>query len=113
MNKGELKAFALDRAIRLAEHGKLPDEVSVFKAADSIIEYLYIAEKDITETLETLIPLIKSTKESVEVIDGLVNVIVPLIRNTNNLEKLKFFILSLLQVQAEMEAGISVPQGDA
>lgn len=84
--KAELRGFALDRAIRMAEVAQeLP--VDIFADAEKIVEYLYIAEKDIKSHLET---------------------IVPMIAQAGDIERLTDLILQLQQLKAEMEAGIKV-----
>lgn len=86
--KAELRGFALDRAIRIAEvYGVSPAASTVFDEADKIVDYLYIPEKDIKSHLETLIPLIAKHGDVAKIDD---------------------LILSLQQIKAEMEAGIDI-----
>lgn len=85
--KAELCGFALDRAIKAAEiSGTKPDLARLLQDADTIVDYLYIAEKDIDSHLQTLLPLI---------------------RNSGDVEKMGNLILTLEHMKAEMEAGIS------
>jgi len=82
--KAELRGFALDRAIRMAEVAKaLPTDV--FAEAEKIVEYLYIEEKDIKSLLETVVPLIVQS---------------------GDLERIGDLILQLQQLEAEMKANI-------
>lgn len=84
--KAELRGFALDRAIRIAE---LSDDAvnyaGIVNTAEDIVEYLYIPDKDIKSHLETIVPLI---------IKG------------GDIEKLDGLILELQQIRAEMDADI-------
>ncbi len=106
--KAELRGFALDRAIRIAEVAKaVPGDL--FAEAEKIADYLYVAEKDLVSHLDTLFPLIKNTTEAAETIDKLINLIIPLIRNTGDAEKLGDFILALQQEEAELKAGLHKP----
>jgi len=82
--KAELRGFALDRAIKLNE-GQNRQLTAIQADADAIVEYLYIAEKDIESHVKTLIDLIVEGKET---------------------DKLKAFILELQQILAEVDAGV-------
>jgi|TARA_B110000503_G_scaffold6629_1_gene9065 hypothetical protein len=82
--KSELRGFALDRAIKLNE-GQNKDLAAIRTDADSIVDYLYIAEKDIESHVKTLVDLIGQGRE---------------------MDKLKAFIVELQQILAEMEAGV-------
>ncbi len=85
--KAELRGFALDRATRLAEIAKeLP--ACIFAEADKIVEYLYIAEKDIKGLLEAALPLIVQS---------------------GDIDKISGLILELQQIEAEVKAGIKAP----
>lgn len=82
--KAELRGFSLDRAIRIAEINKeIPADI--FAEAEKIVEYLYIAEKDIKSLLETVVPLIVQS---------------------GDLERVGDLILQLQQLEAEMKANI-------
>lgn len=96
--KAELRGFALQNAIKIVEvagYGALgladqmPDDI--FKAAEKIVDYLYILEKDIKSHIDTLIPLIVQS---------------------GDIEKMDQFILELQQIQAEMVAGIKKPEAN-
>lgn len=87
--KAELRGFALDRAVRIAEvYGVQMDSGTVFEQADKIVEYLYIPEKDIKSLLDAVVPLIVQS---------------------GDLEKISGLILELQQLRAEMEAGLKAP----
>jgi hypothetical protein len=89
--KAELRGFALDRALRIAEINKncsgLDDLIS---AADTIVEYIYISDKDIDSHLSTVIPLIVAS---------------------NNIDRIEALILELQQIKAELEARNSRNEG--
>lgn len=78
--KAELRGFALDRAIRMKEVGAATCE-SIIEQADKIVDYIYIADKDIKSHIDTLVPLIVQS---------------------GDIEKLDTFILELQQIRAEM-----------
>lgn len=84
--KAELRGFALDRAIKIAEVSNDPKFAdNVFENADKIVDYLYILDKDIKSHIETFIPLIIQS---------------------GDVNRIKALILDLGQIQAEMEAGV-------
>lgn len=100
--KAELRGFALDRAIRVAELEKnkklteLTNEIAInpkpavylddiISDADKIVDYLYIAEKDIKSHLDSLMPLIV---------------------NSGDMNRIDALILDLQQIRAEMAANI-------
>ena len=85
--KAELRGFALDRVIKIEELSKNSTSYfDILQKADSIVDYLYIPEKDIQSHLNSLIPLIQKSGE---------------------LGKLEDLILELQQIAAEMKAGIN------
>tara|TARA_R110000868_G_C10566430_1_gene737361 strand:- start:226 stop:507 length:282 start_codon:yes stop_codon:yes gene_type:complete len=88
--KAELRGFALDRAIRIAELGKVHQMVSdIERMANEIVNYLYIPEKDIKSHLDTLLPLIVQS---------------------GDIDKIDTLILELQQIRAEMAANIIKPE---
>lgn len=82
--KAELRGFCVDRATKILEGGADPFSIDdVLKAAEQLVDYLYIPEKDIKALLETVIPLIIQS---------------------DDMEKLDNLILELQQIKAEAEA---------
>lgn len=98
--KAELRGFALDRATRVLEIAAKGEGVidrlkgedvtieAAIGAADKIVDYLYIPEKDIQELVDTLVPLLVQS---------------------GDIDKLDTFILELQQLRAEMAAKIVNP----
>lgn len=89
--KAELRGFALDRAIRIAEINKGFAE-DVYATADKIVDYLYIPDKDIK---------------------GLLDVAIPLIAQSGDIDKISTMILELQQIEAELKAGVQKPNVQA
>ncbi len=84
--KSELRGFALDRAIRIAEVAQNKEYTdNIFANANAIVDYIYIPEKDIKSHLDTLMPLIVQS---------------------GDIERIDALILDLQQIRAEMDANI-------
>jgi len=85
--KAELRGFAVDRSLRLAEIAgdKNINFDSIKVTAEKIVDYLYIPEKDIQSHLESVMPLIRKCGEA---------------------DKITALIAELQQVEAEIRAGV-------
>ncbi len=70
--KSQLKAWAIDRAIRQVETGNVEKHEDIFALADKLADYSYIPREDLESTAKELFELVRNAPANESSIDALI-----------------------------------------